>query len=419
MNLTTIKKMIVLAIICLISCNNNPQTLHTNNNQTMNMPDNELRNTDDDTPVNTKYTREDYTEFKRVKIYDRMGFNTPAEAYSILLPADWQSEGGVFWIAPKQPCAGTNISFKAKSADGKFNLQILPIYTWGWTDNPQLNQFNMQSNTGQYCTVAQPIDASQYLTQVLIKEIGNAQLGEVKSNNEVIASMSVNDNKARAEMMQYGAAQVNFRHTAVTADFKTDNNTSGIILCGVSNAETYVPNTYTGGYNINYISTAPQRIIFTFPTNKKEEAEKLLSVIIGNFKTNPEWKETVNGFWKAQRQQNHIEHIGKLKLMDEQTKQIANRAIANGNKRLAELDKSFRSWETAQSSQDKTHSNFIKTIREVENYKDETGVVELSSGYNHTWSRNDGSTFIMSNNSGFNPSSVFQDQRWTEMKKVD
>jgi hypothetical protein len=55
----------------------------------------------------------------------------------------------------------------------------------------------------------------------------------------------------------------------------------------------------------------------------------------------------------------------------------------------------------------------------VENYRDETGKIEMSSGYSHAWSRSDGSSFIMSNNPNFDPSLVFQDQQWKEMKKVD
>jgi len=65
------------------------------------------------------------------------------------------------------------------------------------------------------------------------------------------------------------------------------------------------------------------------------------------------------------------------------------------------------------------HTNFIKTIREVENYRDETSKYEMVSGYDHAWSRGDGTSFILSNNPNFDPSSVLQDQRWKEMKKVD
>jgi uncharacterized protein (DUF736 family) len=64
------------------------------------------------------------------------------------------------------------------------------------------------------------------------------------------------------------------------------------------------------------------------------------------------------------------------------------------------------------------HSQFIKTIREVEHYRDETGKVELGAGYQHAWSRNNGSSYILTDNPNFNPASVLQDQQWKEMKKV-
>jgi hypothetical protein len=129
--------------------------------------------------------------------------------------------------------------------------------------------------------------------------------------------------------------------------------------------------------------------------------------------------ETVNTFWKNIRQQKQVAHIGRLEIMDAQTRAIGNAAIAKGNERLRTMDNDMRSWEQQQSSQDRMHTNFIKTIREVENYRDETGKIEMTSAYNHAWSRSDGSSFIMSNDPNFDPSSVFKDQRWKEMKKVD
>ncbi|HRO69606.1 MAG TPA: hypothetical protein PK951_04475, partial [Chitinophagaceae bacterium] len=113
------------------------------------------------------------------------------------------------------------------------------------------------------------------------------------------------------------------------------------------------------------------------------------------------------------------EHIGRIRLMDEQTRRMGEEIVRRGNQRLNDMDNSMRSWEARQQSQDRMHTNFIKTIREVENYRDETGKIELAGGYNHAWSRSDGSSFIMSNNPNFDPSSVFQDSRWKEMKKVD
>lgn len=105
--------------------------------------------------------------------------------------------------------------------------------------------------------------------------------------------------------------------------------------------------------------------------------------------------------------------------MDEQTRQMGENAIKKGQQNLNAMDANMRNWEASQQSQDRIHTNFVKAIREVETYKDETGRIELSSGYNHAWSRSDGSSFIMSDNPNFDPSSVFQDQQWKEMKKVE
>jgi hypothetical protein len=84
---------------------------------------------------------------------------------------------------------------------------------------------------------------------------------------------------------------------------------------------------------------------------------------------------------------------------------------------MAAMDNSMRSWEQQQAAQDRQHTSFVQTIREVETYRDGTGTVELSSGYEQAWSRGDG-TYILSNKPGFDPSSVFQDQNWQQMQVV-
>ena len=145
----------------------------------------------------------------------------------------------------------------------------------------------------------------------------------------------------------------------------------------------------------------------------------MLSMIMNSLRTNIPWKNSVDNYWLQVRQQNHLVHVGNIQMTDELSRQIGEQTIRNGQKRLHDMDANMRSWEAKQQSQDRMHTNFIKSIREVENFRDETGKVELSSGYNHAWSRSDGSSFIMSDNPYFDPSSVFQDQRWKEMKKVN
>jgi hypothetical protein len=103
-------------------------------------------------------------------------------------------------------------------------------------------------------------------------------------------------------------------------------------------------------------------------------------------------------------------------MADIQAQGAAN--TARHNDRMNAMDNNMRSWEQQQASQDRQHTKYVQTIREVETYRDANGTVELSSGYNQAWSRGDGS-YILSNSPNFDPSSVFQDQNWTEMKQVD
>lgn len=361
----------------------------------------------------------DYLVFDRVRIMDRQAFTQPVEAYSILLPKTWMTEGEVFWTAPGQSCAGTNMGFKARSKDGKYSLELLPYFSWSFNTNPQTMQFNQSLGSTPYCSFGQPLDAEQYLRNVFAQELQNPAITEVKPNTSVVDEMNKLNEKGRRELMKYGASQVNFRNTANIAKVKWNDGTEGLLMCGVGNIESVIPNVYNGTYDVSYTSTAAQRIVFKYPAGKAEEAEKMFTVIIGSFRTNPVWRDAVNDYWESVREKRNREHIGKIQIMDAQTAAIGKAAIERGNQRLGEMDNQLRNWEAQQSSQDRMHTNFIKTIREVENYRDETGKIELSAGYNHAWSRGDGSSYIMSNSPNFDPSSVFQDQRWKEMKKVD
>lgn len=68
----------------------------------------------------------DYLLFERVRILDKAGFTEPQEAYSVLLPKGWKSEGAIVWNTPGSSCAGTFSSLKAKSADGNYSFEVYP-----------------------------------------------------------------------------------------------------------------------------------------------------------------------------------------------------------------------------------------------------------------------------------------------------
>jgi hypothetical protein len=220
-------------------------------------------------------------------------------------------------------------------------------------------------------------------------------------------------------MRQYGAGDMQFNQTAINAVVKWPDGKEGQVILGVTNIETLVPNVYNGIYDKMFTTQVMKRTVFRYPTKDSERAKNQFSLIMASFRSNPSWNEAVNNFWKGVRQRKQTEHIGRIAMIDEQTRRMGEEAIRKGNERLKTMDNDLRSWEASQSSQDRMHTNFIKTIREVENYRDESGKYELTSSYSHAWSRSDGTSFVMSDNPNFDPAYVFQDQNWKEMKKVD
>ena len=363
---------------------------------------------------------EDYLLFERARVVDKNGFDVPVEAYSVLLPKGWTFNGDVSWRAPGSGCDGTYSQFSAKSADGQYSLEVLPPVLWSWTSNQQMRQFNASLPQMGNCYFADPMDAAQYVKNVFApRDLRNANIINMSPNNVVAQEVAQSNDKIKMELMKYGASQVNIQQSAVNADVRWADKTEGMIMCAVSMSEVILPNAYNGTYDKNITCQAAKRIVFRYPAGKKEEAMKQLTVILGSFTTNPAWQTAVNTFWKNIREKKHVANIGKIQMMDAQTREIGKRAIQNGNNRLAAMDNEFRNWEAKQATDDRIHSNFIKTIREVETYRDPTGKVELNSGYDHAWSRGDGTSFIMTNSPNFDPSSVLQDQSWKEMKKVE
>lgn len=363
----------------------------------------------------------DYFVFERVRIMDNHGFTQPVEALSLLLPQGWSHQGEIIWIMPGQPCAGNNMWFTASSPDKAYSLDFMPNMLLNWSSNQELMQFNM-FNAGQspFCGYSQPVGAEQYLRQTFVNELGNPQIIKVEPNNEVVLALQPMIEKSRMELMQYGAADVQSYPSAVNAEVKWNDNTEGfVMLCSVV-GETVIQNIYTGGFDKSFTTSLSKRTVFRYPAGEKEKAKLLFSAIMASIHSNPAHGNAVNNFWQQVRQQSNRLHWDKIKLMDEQTRQIGERTIQQGNQRLKDMDNQMRTWEAKQtSSSDRMHKEFIKTIREVENFQDETGKYEVAAGYDHVWSRGDGSSFVLSNNSNFDAAATFQDQAWKKMTKVD
>jgi hypothetical protein len=363
----------------------------------------------------------DHTVLERVRIMDNQGFTQPVEAISLLLPQGWRHQGEVVWIMPGQPCAGNNMWFSAASPDNRFALDFLPNILLNWSSDQEMMQFNMMAG-GQspYCGFGPPVDAEHYFRNMFMNELGHPQVIKMEPNHEVVRELQAMAERSRMELMQYGAADVRSYPSAINAEVQWGDGTEGfVLLCSVV-GETVIPNMYTGGFSTSHTTMITKRTVFRYPAAEKEDAKRLFSAIMASIRNNPAHGTAVNDFWRQVRQQSNRIHWDKIRLMDEQTRQMGERAVQQGNQRLKEMDKQARVWETTQQpSSDRSHKEFIKAIREVENFRDESGTYEVAAGYDHVWSRGDGSSFVLSNNPNFDAAATFQDQAWKQMRKVD
>ena len=81
-------------------------------------------------------------QLKLVKVDDQYAIDRPIPAFSILVPADWTTEGGIVWQYNGSGCGAATpfLNWTATSPDKISGVQLLPSENWGgmsYAANPQ------------------------------------------------------------------------------------------------------------------------------------------------------------------------------------------------------------------------------------------------------------------------------------------
>jgi hypothetical protein len=351
----------------------------------------------------------DYVVLERVRLLDEMGFDRPVEAMSVLAPRGWRTEGGVTWRGV-QECRGEFITWKFStvSPDGAIRLDVAPVRSFGWFEDPMMRR-SMETAAAQGgCAVNQPFDAAQYLDHIAGTELGGATVSDVKRDDALMAVIDRITSDGNRISQQYGNGIVN-SGSAVHASLSWPDGTAGLANIGVTVAQKDARDMFTGRPNGFSTTTVFFRAVMRFPADRREEAVKLYGTILSSHRMNPVWTQAKDRFLTELGNLEHRGRMERLRLMGEQAAAYAKSASEASDARM-------RSWEAQNAASDRQQHRFIQTIREVETWKDSSGSpVELSAGYAHGWSRPDGA-YILTNNSLFDPAVEFQ-QNWVRMEK--
>lgn len=350
----------------------------------------------------------DYLVLKRVRILDEMGFDKPVEAMSVLAPSDWRAESSVRWKNVNE-CRGEIVSWQMKltSPDGAIQFSVLPVRTFGYSQDPVVRQALVAASQQGGCEVSPPFTAEQHLENLARTELG-ATVSNVRQDQSLQAVLDKISTDNDATSQQYGTG-MSTSGNGVYGALTYPDGTRGLAQVGVMVMKTESRGIFTGEPTGSASTMVFHQVVMRYPAAREPEALKLFGTITASHRMNPVWSQAKEGFLARLGNVEHAGRMERLRLMGEQSK-----AYAKSQSEAA--DARMRDWERAQASSDASHHRFIQTIREVETWKDGEGSpVELSSGYNYGWSKPDGS-FILTNNSLFDPAVEFQ-QEWVRMQK--
>ena len=352
-------------------------------------------------------TGQDYLMVNRVRFQDRMLFDRPVEAFSVLFPKGWKTEGGVRW-GSVGGCRGelTQSTFKGSSSDGAMQFEALPVRSFGWSDDRMLVQSMMAGAQAGGCAVNQPFSAEQYVDGFARKDL-RARASNIRVDEAQQPRLQVIDQQFNQVARQSGGGD-QMNTVPAVGDVTFADGSEGILSVIVINTVMRKPN-YFGGGSTTITSTMAITCLMRFPASRRQEGSRMMNMIMMSHRVNPVWKSNKEQFMT---QLGNAEHRGRMEAIRLKGVQIAE----YGRAQNAASDQRMRNWENRQASDDRQHKSFVQAIREVETWRDGNGGVELSAGYNQAWSRGDGS-YILSNKPGFDPSSALQDQNWKPMQR--
>jgi len=353
---------------------------------------------------------------KKVQVIDKYGFEKPLPALTLLIPTDWKFESELVYPKGGAGCGEMfKASFRALSPDGKSGIELLPPYTWQWSDAPSSRQFMASQNQQNArfgkvgCDLMQPMRAADFLTKIVIPKVRpGAKVIGTEPLPDAHDAIQKQAQAAQAQQNQMGI-RVRILADDARAHISYDLKGSPVeewLTAVLTLRETPMP-VFEGGRSRQSISSqvnARQLFALRAPAGQLEATRKLFQLIISTIRIEPEWQQRVLQVQAniAAIQQKGEADRAKIRAKSQaDINQIRNESIQN-----------------QEHAQDVQHQQFSQYIRDVETYQDpNTGErVELSNQYGHAWSNGNGE-YILSESPNFNPNAHLNGN-WSQMEQV-
>ena len=165
----------------------------------------------------------DYACFSVLIIPDRQLQGIGTEVFRMLIPADWQFEGGVQWVMnnPGMPAVG---AFRAYNPQGVEAFEAFPNLPFFWTNNPMVT---MQFPPGSFYfgnEVRPPASALQVLQEIVIPrhrgQMPGLQVVAQEQLPQLAQQMRANDPAAGMGVTGSDGGRVRIRYRSATGTLR-------------------------------------------------------------------------------------------------------------------------------------------------------------------------------------------------------
>jgi hypothetical protein len=350
-----------------------------------------------------------YLLLKKVYIMDQSGFERPIPSSSLLLPADWQTQGGTTWNV-KDNCNPIRTSFRAAGPDGR-GFEMFPPYAWAWADDPRPLQVLAAQKAqvgGHACDVMPPMSAADYIRRTLPQIRRDAQVVAMEPLPKAMQALQQQARQTEQTAAQYGLRQ-RVRSDVVRARVRYSLNGQPMeewVIGTTVITGTMGPSMTPTGQMTQAFSYSCQASAFAerAPQGKLDSYEKFFDMVLGTLRVNAAWQQRVNGVSASVFK---TEHQG-----------IADRVAIN-TKLAHDLDDiRQKQYDNQQRVEDHVFAQFSQATLGLETYRNPASgeTFDLSNQYRNAWVNNRNEV-VMTDEEGWDPNVALKGD-WTRLQPV-
>jgi len=337
--------------------------------------------------------------FKKFSCVDKQGIGI--EAFSMLIPSDWQFDGGIQWVLDN-PAMPARAGFRVFNPKGSEEFEVFPNQPFFWTDN-QMLLYTFPIGSKYFGNeVHPPVGPIEALKQVILPRfrcnVTDLKITKEELLPELAKSLGAGTQSQPGVVNSAEGAKIRIEYNYNGKNIEEE--IYGVVESFAFSFPTMNGTVTNNNWTVDYIFSSKAE------KGKLDSNAKLFQTIGYSFRLSPQWFNKYSQLveYLIQQQIQQIHNIGQIsKIISQTNNEISDMTMDSYNKR--------------QAVNDEISKNFSQYIRGVDEYYNpvEQKSVELPSGYNNAWTNNLGE-YIVSDSPNFNPN-IDSNLNWQQIER--